>query len=80
MQRKNIKLDPAGQFALASRNAIHRGLAKVHGNGFALCFIAEYADAIQRAISKRLCERTKAVVFIAAQLPGQGDCDPQDGA
>ena len=70
MQRKNIKLDPAGQFALASRNAIHRGLAKVHGNEFALCFIAEHTDAIQRAISNRLRGRTEAQVLAAALALG----------
>lgn len=78
MSRKNTTPDLAVRFTQAAGDAVHRVLAELHGNEFAVCFIAEHADAIQRAISKRLYGRPEALVLMATQLLCEGDGDPLD--
>ena len=67
MSGKSSSLDPAYLFAHAAGNAVERALAEVHGSEYALWFVAEHAEAIQRAVSKRLYGCSEAAVLMATQ-------------
>jgi len=66
MQEQNDALDPSDLYTRAAGKIVKHTLAGDHGTEFAEYFIDEHADAIRRAVRKRLCGRTEAAILDAA--------------
>ena len=78
MSGKSSSMDPAYLFAYAAGNAIELALAEVHGSEYALWFVVEHAEAIQRAVGKRLCGCAETTILMATQVLIARLCDAEN--